>query len=287
MTDGQTEERAVMRTDMSHGEYAKEEGLNATAIKAGRVSMLHMHNCIVGPPKEDTPAMLFGRLIHLAALEPDAMMKNMVVFNGRRAGEKWSEFTASNPDREIVTPEQRDEIENTILAINRNQTARRLIDNTIHEASIFWTDRMLGKCKARVDGIGQTVGLLEVKITGRIDARSFGRQFFDMGYDLQCGWYVDGAGRCAMYDPSMQVWLIVVDSSADHDVYVMPVPAHIVKAGLEKARQIGMRYRACQSAGMFPGVANGDDILNLEVPAWIAGEAVTVPTETMEAGEIA
>jgi hypothetical protein len=81
----------------------------------------------------------------------------------------------------------------------------------------------------------------------------------------------------------MPVRMIVVDTSDDHDCYVVELSPHIVAAGYEHAAEIGLRYRACQAAGCYPGVANGEDMLPLVVPRWIeGGEVDVVPTETME-----
>lgn len=279
------EHKATMTTDMSFKDYASAEGLNATAIKAGRLSMLHMRNTITGHAKKDTSALAWGRLVHAVILEPERVLASIAVWTGpKKVGKIWEEFKEEHAEMEIVTVEERDELTDVVLAVNRNKTASRMISETIHEACIFWDDKLLGKCKARLDGVSQSVGIIDVKTTGRIDQRSFGRQFFDMGYDFQFGWYHEGTSRCEMYG-DLPSHCIVVDSGEDHDVYVVRVQDDVVKEGAKKAREIGMRYRACQAVGSYPGVANGIDVVPLEVPAWI-GLGAAVPVAEMEATEL-
>ena len=55
---------------MTYEEYAELPGINATSIKAGVKSMLHMHHCMTGGGHKETPALRWGKLVHLAVLEP-------------------------------------------------------------------------------------------------------------------------------------------------------------------------------------------------------------------------
>lgn len=273
--------------DLPFLDYAARPGMNATAIKAGRLSMLAMHHAIKGPGKQDTAALAWGRVVHAAILEPERVLARIVVWEGgRKAGKEWAAFIEAHEGYEIVTADERTDLEATVLSVRRNATARRLIEQSAHEVSAFWTDPVIGQCKARLDGWSEKNGVLEVKTTGRIEQRAFGRQFFDLGYDLQVGWYAAGAFS---YNPPGRdpVRLIAVQSSAPWDCYVVEMPAHVVEDGYQAAYEIAARYRACQACGVYPGVSGGEDVVPLEIPAWIgADKPAVVPAESMEASEL-
>lgn len=266
--------------------YSKLPGLNATAIKAGKRSMLEMRQRVVGARQDDTPSMAWGRMVHAVVLEPAKVLSNLVVWEGgRKAGKEWTAFQESNGMKEIVTVEQRDRLEDVALAVQRNKTANRLINETIHELSVTWTDRMLGECKCRPDGLSVNVGLIEVKTTSQIEPRRFFAQFFGMGYDLQCGWYFDGVTRLSLYPPDLPVHVIAIDSSPTVDVFVTRVPQDVVNAGMAQARLIAQAYRACEAVKCWPGVDKGNDLVEFEVPGW-AGGVEAVPTEEGTAGDL-
>ena len=56
---------------MTYEEYAALPGINATSIKAGAVSMLHMHHAKTGGGKAATPAMLWGSLVTVRSLRSE------------------------------------------------------------------------------------------------------------------------------------------------------------------------------------------------------------------------
>ena len=46
-------------------------------------------------PRSDSPAMRLGRAIHTAVLEPDLFPVHWTLYDGRRAGNAWTEFSAA------------------------------------------------------------------------------------------------------------------------------------------------------------------------------------------------
>lgn len=278
---------AKITNGLTHEEYSLLPGLNATAIKAGMHSMRRMHRTIKGQIVRKSDALTMGSIIHRAALEPDTVLTNIIVWEGgAKRGKAWLEFQSEHGGMDIISTAERDTLESALRGLRANKTAMRLIGETIHEQSVTWDDPVLGACKCRPDGLCQKY-LLEVKTTAQPSESMFGQQFFRLGYAEQLGWYHDGVTRLELFPPDLPVKMIIIGTDGDGDCWVIdPVQDNIVKDGKESAREIAARYRACQAAGTFPGVTGGEDCGHLIVPKWMGGQVDVVPTEAMEACEL-
>ena len=53
-----------------------------------------------------TPAMLFGKLVHKLILEPETLENEYAIYEGRRAGKVWDSFKFDNSDKNIVTDKE-------------------------------------------------------------------------------------------------------------------------------------------------------------------------------------
>lgn len=257
---------------MTYEAYAALPGVNATSIKAGVTSMLHMHNSMTGEVRKATPALRWGKLVHLAVLEPEVYGSVATIWTGgRRYGKAWDAFVDESGGEEwIVKADENAELLQMTAAVHGNPDAHRLIESSAHEQTVTWDGG-----KARVDMAGEG-WLADLKTTARIDG--FGRQFFNLGYDLQMGWYADGAGVD-------RAFVIVLESAAPFDCVVYKIPDHILERGRTRAQEIARHYKACCICENWPGVGNGESMLDLPVPAWVTGgsEAAWVPEETTEA----
>jgi len=60
----------MINLGMDFTEYRNAEGINASAIKKGRTSLLHMRAEMLRETNKPTPAMMLGTNIHSAVLEP-------------------------------------------------------------------------------------------------------------------------------------------------------------------------------------------------------------------------
>jgi hypothetical protein len=84
----------------------------------------------------------------------------------------------------------------------------------------------------------------------------------------------------------MPVNMIVIDTSASCDVFVLPIPADVVREGMKSAREIAARYRACESVRCWHGVDQGADFVEFVKPKWMQDVNEEIPTEEMKEGEL-
>jgi len=273
---------------------ATQQPIRATAIKAGALSMLHMrHALTVG--RKDTPALRWGRLVHLAVLQPLELLRlpKWEGYEGKdgeqtyaHRGAAWTEFCAEVGDREYIGGDEVEPLERITVAAARALAHLPRIAET--EVRIDWTDPLYGRAVARIDAILDGGGWLELKTTGNIKRRAFMSQCESLGYPLQLGWYAHGlASRGHAVG---QCWMLALESDMPHAIGVFSVPQSVLSDGYEAARQIALAYRACEAVDSFPGPYD-DGAGDYERPAWATGggdggEVDVSNGQTMEASEL-
>jgi hypothetical protein len=111
------------------------------------------------------------------------------------------------------------------------------IDAGMKEMSIYWTDEAGRRWKARPDCFSDEV-ILELKTTGDVRPRAFGRTRKRFGYDLQAAHYVDAVRRLTGRTPRFA--FVAVELQPPHYAWLHELaPAELARAGalLELARQ--------------------------------------------------
>lgn len=265
---------------MTHDEYSIIPGINSTAIKAGRTSMKHMHAVMMDGGDTDTASTSLGKQLHAAILEPDRFHRDNRIFDGVRRGEKWEAFKAGCPDHELIMkPEEFRAIVLIHRAVMANDQAAKLLADSDVEQTIRWTGEHYGEAKARLDAINHGA-IIDIKSTSQIG--QFARQFLRYGYDIQSGWYFEGAEKCGL--GVERVVIIAIESNPPFDVAVFAVPKLAVEVGRKRARQIAAQYRQCEAAGRFPGVVDG--IAELILPDWYGEGEISAAFAELAASEL-
>jgi hypothetical protein len=251
---------------MEFKEYSQIAAINASAIKQGRKSMLHMKHYYDGGHGKDTACMRKGRQAHLCVLEPELFFPSLRVFDGDKRKKEWKEFKALYDADSIVTPDEMARLMAMRDAMHANADIKGLIDRTVHEHSISWEHDKYQRGKARFDMCDIENPLIgEYKTMNNISEWAFKNQISSMGYDIGAGWYCHGFNE--KYGKWPDFLYIAQESDYPFDCYVMEVPSEIVRKDAERAVEIATRFHACRVANTFMGVANGLR-LRYERPAW-------------------
>lgn len=253
-------------------DYNRPDGaLRASAIKRGMKSMRHMRAAMLGQAG-DTAAMRWGRLVHLAILEPDRYARLPVWGAGRRYGKDWDRFVAELDGADYLQSDEVERLRSMRAAVMDDRAARSLLGGASCEQLVRWTDPLLGACKAKLDGVAANGSLVEIKTTRDLTDRRFMQQCESLGYHVQLGWY--DRARAESGTSGRPAWVIAIECPANSeptDVAVYRVDPAVIQQGYETAREIGARYRACEAAGgPFLGVSGGM-VLEYRRPTWATG----------------
>jgi hypothetical protein len=256
--------------DMPFDLYQAQQGINASSIAHGRKSMLHMHHAMT-THSEATAAMMFGTLAHYVVLEGGA---GLVCCDARRGTKAWQAAIdeANGNERMVCKPDEYEQVIAMRDAVMAHGEARWIIEATKHEVSGFWTGDY-GKAKMRADMLGSVEAsgkmiLADYKTTGDIEPRRFFSTAERLAYHVKMGWYAEGCEAITGKTPD--VYMIIQEQKAPHDVFVAIMPAAIVEQGREEAIEIAMKYRIADECGIYQGV-EPDSIVEYERPAWVLG----------------
>lgn len=250
-------------------DYETDPGLNASALKAGRKSMLHMRHYMAHGIKQ-TAAMTKGLNIHSAILEPDRFFESLVIWDRVRRGKDWDMFQAEHQDSIILQQAELQELQAISNSVHANQEAHKVIEATKHEASIFWDHEKDGPGKARLDGYNEDTGYVaEVKSTHAIDPWLFSKTCYNMGTHIQLGWQKIGldliGAKC------VQFVIIAVEQSPPHDCIAYYPDQQFIEAGMEEALLIAGKWRAALASGIWYGIGGADRTVPLSLPSWAGG----------------
>lgn len=265
---------------MNESDYSRTDGaITATAIKAGAVSMRHMHAAMCDEGKETTPAMRLGSLIHAAVLQPKKFWGTVAVWCGaKRAGKKWKKFEDDNADKEIITAAEQSRIEEIVYAAySVPEVAHALWLMVDAESVRQWTRPEYGAAKCRLDGVTNN-GWLELKTGSFTTPDQFFAQFYRMRYDLQIGWYSIGAISTACD-------LIAVRTTRPYGAWLTRPPHRKVEQWAEEAAAIAQHYAVSRSLGMFADTwGDNGGFVEWQDPAWLDGGDM-VQIESIEEAE--
>lgn len=243
--------------------FSKDGRITATAIKAGARSMRHMRyamtECV-----PDSPAMRWGRLAHMAVLEPYRLATLPVWQGGRKAGEAWEAFMRNIQGLDYSTREEYAKLcaMSAAMSIDALETIALA---TSHETEIIWEDDLAGPCKAKIDAHGNGV-LVEIKTARDVTERAFGAAAARMGYHLQLGWYAR-AIRCHTGEEITSAYVVAIENVAPWTCAVYRMDADVLRWAEGRAVRIAKDYRTCEAANAWPQSQRG--VQPYPLPDWL------------------
>jgi hypothetical protein len=279
---------------MTLQEYNAHPGISASAIKAGRASMMQMRHAMITPRDSTppTPAMRWGTLAHLALLQPAELAGHTMVWDRpeSKATNAYKAFKAEAiaAGKIIVDADELDMLNGMQAAARANADARFFISKVeAVETPMTWTRSDIGACKGRPDCIG--AGFLgDYKTTKDIDPRALFGQFHRLGYLHQMAWYMDGF-EAASGRQVHSCLILAQQSIPPYECGVIEIPIKQLVATLGASGDVGnedtclaiaRRYRACEALGSYPGRYAG--VTEYVPPAWTLGGADFDPNEAEE-----
>ena len=218
---------------------------------------------------EDTPALLLGRLVHTAVLEPDLLSDQFVTkptdINRRtNAGKaEYAEWEKANAEKSIITDDQMTLATAMRDSVRQNKAARALLTTGDAEQTVVWRNDDTGElCKARADWLRENV-IVDVKTTEDARPDAFSRSIANYRYDVQTSHYEEG------FDLRQFVF-IAVEKKPPYAVAVYAADDLIRHRG-KQARDRNLRtYAECKASNTWPGYE--EIIRTIHLPRWAVNE---------------
>lgn len=251
--------------------YHSVEALSASGSKEINRSPAHFKVART-VKREPTPPMLIGSAAHTAILEPESFETEVVcahrIDKRTRAGkEAAEEFDRLHAGKIVLDLESYESVLRMRDAVMEHPAARRLLEGTRRELSLFWRDRAYGvPCKSRFDAWSDAQKfIVDLKTTVDASPDAFGRAIGSYQYHLQAAFYYMAAEALLNCTPTAFVF-IAVEKEPPYAVgcYVLET-AHLL-AGARLVEQALDKYKKAIEADRWAGY--GDLIQPARVPSW-------------------
>lgn len=261
---------------MSFEDYQKIEALNNSKIV--RFNQLPILATI---PKDDTPAMAFGRDFHSLCLEPEKHLKRYAIMpeGMYRRGKKFEEFQEDNKGKELIGYDDSVKMNLMLESLNsgKYETARNIIDNSMHEVTVVWKHKIHDiLCKARIDCMWPELGIIgDVKTSTTADPESWLRTAINAKGcpHLQPCWYLQGANATAeegiTYNTFLWILFEIKEPFGISVVQATPAPegeTDMVYLAQLQIEELLPRYIEAQKTGKWEGYP--DKIVKASLPQW-------------------
>lgn len=225
-------------------------------------------------PPEQTHALVAGRAIHAAVLEPTVFAEQYVQGppgdrRTKAVKAAWAELEDERGQGYVLKPDDyamclaiRDSV------CSRRSAAALLGGDGDAELSLVWRDRETGiLCKGRYDRLSPKLAggtVVDLKSTRDASRLEFERSIFTYGYHRQGAFYLDGGKALGL--ELAHYTIIAVEKDPPYEVGIYRLTEGAIDAGRDQLRPLIDKYAACQRSGDWPGYP--DHVFDISLPPW-------------------
>ena len=233
--------------------------------------------------RPDTPAMLLGRAVHKAALEPRAFTEAFTVAPeglDRRTREGKAQWAALvNSGLAVLSAGEFGLCLALQAAVRADPEAAAYLRGGEAEVCLQWTDPIFGfACKGLVDFVGDGL-LVDLKTTRDASPWGFGRECYNLKYHCQLAHYAQGYEF--QYGKRPRVVLIAVEKDGPLAVQCYEIPEDVLTLGRATVDGLFQTLKDCRASGQWHGYGVGT--MQLQLPKWAMPDVDA--DDTGEAGE--
>lgn len=219
--------------------------------------------------RKETAAMIFGKALHKAILEPkrfDEDVAIMPVFAGKGsvlAREKWA---LEHHGKIIIDEAEHEDLKGMVQSITNHRAASRLIVGGKSEESFFWQDPVTGlACKCRPDYTRPDRILLDLKSTEDATLEAFERTILKYKYHLSAAHYLEGTS--SVTGVAYETFLIIaVEKIYPYGVQVFEMDFGALEKGRELCNRALLRYKNSIGLPKIPGYS--EDVVPISIPPY-------------------
>lgn len=229
-------------------------------------------------PEEKTKAMIFGSAMHSFLLERTLFDREFIFrpagLDLRRTADKEivEKLKKDNPGKEILEPEQGDQLGAMASAVEANACAAALLRAKGEtELSILWKcPETKAKIKSRIDRYALVDGqptLLDLKTTNDASPKGFAATMYRYRYYMQAALYLDGMSAIHKFDHTRFVF-IVVEKEPPYAVGVYEIDSQAISAGQQEYKRLLQLHAECTKKNQWPSYAESTEPQLITLPMW-------------------
>lgn len=258
--------------NLSNAEYHAAPGYSSSQLKFSSLAQLK-HD--METPRDPTPAMREGTIVHTAVLEPENFDAEYIAapkVDKRTAAGKaeWAAFLERAGKREFITPDEKEMVFGVHKAVHAHACSGVLEEKLHAEVSIFWDvtlpDGRVIPCKCRPDWIHPQGFVVDVKTTQDASPRGFQKSIEKFGYHISAAFYMDGC-EAAGLDVSRWIW-IAAEKTPPYLCAYYEASEDYLRIGREKYIAALTQIADAEESGIWPGYAD-EDVIVLEPSRWL------------------
>lgn len=252
--------------------------LSSSGIKQLLRTPAHYKAWVESDTDKQTPALLFGRALHCALLEPDVFAKTYTTeappesaprrpsISQRNAAKPspatldaiafWDQWDADHAGLESISAENLEKISAMVASVQATPLAMRAISGGKSEVTATWLDEETGlPCKARADYFvnGKFPYVLDVKTCEDASPAGFARACAKYGYHIQHAHYCEGFRANGV--PLTSYWLLAIEKEPPYAVGLYHLDAEAERRGYELRGRAAAKLKECVETGQWPAYA--------------------------------
>ena len=225
------------------------------------------------PEEIETPALLFGSMVHKLILEPEDFETEFAVAPEcdlrTKAGKAiFEEFAAKAGNRKIIAAADFETAKAMRDAVMAHPKASKLMTGGETETSYYWIDDRTGVlCKCRPDKVNMNY-IIDLKTTEDASCEGFSRSMYNYRYHVQAAWYLKGYEAVTGEKPAGFVF-VAVEKKPPHEVAIYITNDVTLDLGAKEAAADLDVYAACAASGNWYGYGGEtNDVMTIDLPAW-------------------
>jgi exodeoxyribonuclease VIII len=259
--------------------YEQNPAINISKLKELKKSPAHLKYALENP-RADTTDMRFGRLFHLAVLEPERFSSSIAIVDSldrrTKAGRKaYKEYIAAG--KELITFDEMQQIEAMHNSLKQNSYINQLLKLINNEFELYHTDTLTGiDCKGRLDGFISAENavkfgferaiIIDLKTTKNAGIDEFSRAVWNFGHYNQAAWYCWLAKeRYNLADMPLFIY-IPIEKEPPYCCTWYLADNEMIEFGVNENRQLLDLYAKCKNSNVWEGYSQ--DLQVISLPPW-------------------
>ncbi len=268
--------------DIDSETYHASAGISSSGLKLMARSPAHYWARYVDPdrePQEDTPALVLGKQIHTAVLEPGKYLSRYYPLpekynRSTKAGKEehaFHEEKAKAAGQQLISPDSHEICQKIAEGVRSHPSASFLFDLPgLVEKSFYWTDPETGVlCKVRPDKLvkfNDKLVILDLKSTSDASHRAFQRDAFNYGYHISAEFYRQGVAAVSGQEIGAFIFA-AYEKESPFACAFFDADSEMLAHAQKEIKTLLRQYADCLAADEWPGYP--EDIQPLSLPGWV------------------